>query len=92
MSEIKEKELMDLNVGRLIRANGEVIIPMLNSQRESAIQAACLAYRQGKLSEIPMHVARLIVIEDMQIEIKHKITKAEAIEKRIYDNGDPDAY
>lgn len=79
------RDLSSLNIGRMMRAESDVILPMLQTQREDAIAAACQAFRTGQMNDIPIHIARLVTVENMCIEIKQKIAKAEAIEKRIYD-------
>lgn len=81
-----EKELQALNTGRLMRAEADLILPMLERQKEDAVSSICNNFRMGKIEMLPVFAAQLVSIENMKSEIKNKIAKAQNIERKIYDS------
>lgn len=79
-----EKDLDNLNRGRLMRAESDLMLPMLNKQRENAIAGICNSFREGKLEMLPVYAASLVSIENMKSEIKITISKATILEEKIY--------
>ena len=82
-----EKEVSALNTGRLMRAESDVIGPLLERQKQDVISGLCNAFRAGQLDMLPVFTAQLVSIENMKAEIKNKIAKAENIERKIFNAG-----
>lgn len=80
-SELEQKKL---NTGRLMRAEADVILPLLQEQRENAIAKLCLHFRAGELNMLPAIAAEINSAETMMVSIKNKIRQAEAIERKVF--------
>jgi hypothetical protein len=83
--EPSEVEQAKLNTGRLMRAEADVILPLLQEKREAAISTLLWKFKEGKLADLPAAVASLAALEDMRSEIRNKIKTAEGIERKIYE-------
>lgn len=83
-----ERETGALNTGRLLRTESSVLLPLLEQQREDAINLLCQAFRAGRLNDLPMHAAQIVTIDNMKAQIKIKIAKANNIERKIFENTD----
>lgn len=82
-----EREQHKLNEGRLMRAEADIIMPLLAEKREIAINKLILAFREGHADKLPTHAAELSSIEDMLTTIRNKIRQAEVLERKIHGNG-----
>lgn len=82
-----EKEAQAINTGRLLRAESDVMLPMLAERREHAVQKILLYFRSGEFEKIRDCAAELCVMDDLQNKIKNKIRAADAAERRMT-NGD----
>lgn len=82
MSDINEHELRAMQFGRLLSAEADLILPLLEKQREMAITKMLQHYRAGKFDMLPSAVAELCVTEDMKMTIKNKIKQAEQVERK----------
>jgi hypothetical protein len=85
-----EKELNELNTGRLMRAEADLLVPMLNRQREAVVAKLCAYYRSGEMAQLPVCAAEIVAIENMKSEIKNKIAKAQSIERKIQNGSTSD--
>lgn len=79
-----EKELSTLNEGRLMRAESDIIIPLLTKQREAAVSKVIYHFKAHELEKLPAAAAELAAIEDMRAAIANRIKKAEHIERKVY--------
>lgn len=80
-----EREQKTLNEGRLIRAEADIVLPLLRQQREAAISQIIFTFKGGKLEGLPAVCATLTATEDMITTITNKIRKAEVIERKIHE-------
>jgi hypothetical protein len=81
-----EKEAQIINTGRLLRAESDVLVPMLVERRELIVQKIIMLYKAGDFERIRDCSAELSLIEDMKLKIKNKILAADAVERKL--NGD----
>lgn len=88
MSDVTEQDMRTMQLGRLMRAEADVILPLLAERREQAITKMLQHYRAGKFEMLPSAVAELCVTEDMKQTIKNKIKAAEAVERKVMNEHD----
>lgn len=81
--DISEKDAQTLQTGRLLRAESDIMLPMLNERREAAVSKIIMYYRSGELEKITQAAAELSVTEDLKQTIKNKIKLAETVERRV---------
>jgi len=79
-----EIEQAKLNTGRLMRANADVVLPLIQDMREQAISTLIWKFKEGKRDEIYPEAAKLATLEDMRTSIITKIKAAEVIERKIH--------
>ncbi len=84
MSEITEAEQQKLNTGRLMRAESDMILPMLATKQTLVIANIVAAFKAGAYERLTAHAAELSTLSDMKAEITSKIRQAEAIERKLY--------
>lgn len=85
MMELTEAEQAKLNTGRLMRAEADVILPLLREQREAAIQQLIQRFRAGELTLLTASAAEISSLENALTTIRTRIKQAEAIERRIHE-------
>lgn len=76
-----------MNEGRLLRAESDLLMPLLLEKREGAIARLIYHFKEGKTELLTAVAAELSAIEDMRSTINTKIKKAEAIERKVYGHG-----
>jgi hypothetical protein len=86
MTELTEAEQQKLNTGRLLMAQRETILPLLQTKERLVIGKIVSAFKAGQLEMLSAHAAELTTLYDMKMEITQKITAAEALEKKLYDD------
>lgn len=82
-TELTEKQYSKISTGRQLRAESDVLLPLLDQRREIAITKILNFYRAGDFEKIPSAAAELCAIDDMKIVIKNKIKSAEALERKV---------
>jgi hypothetical protein len=85
-----EKDLQIMQTGKLMQASADVILPLLEKQREDAISAIIWAFRSNEIAKLQSLAATLSTIDSMKSEIKNKIAKANKLEEKIYADGNAD--
>lgn len=85
--DLTEKDAQVLNTGRLLRAESDVMLPMLAERREQVITKLLMHYRGGAMDKVRDCVAELCVTDDMQKTIKNKIRAADAVERKVLDGS-----
>ncbi len=83
MSEMTESDARILNEGRLLRAEADLMIPMLAERREAAVARLLQHYRAGELDKLTAVTAEICVTEDLKQSIKNKIKRAEQVERKF---------
>ncbi len=84
MTELTEKEQQKLNTGRMMRAESDLILPLLDTKQALVIGKIVSAFRAGDYQALTGHAAELSTISEMKTEITQKIKVAEALERKIY--------
>ena len=85
MKELSERELETLNDGRVLRAESDVLIPLLSTKQALAVGKLIHAYREGQHEKLLSIAAEISTISEMQNTITQKIKVAEGLERKIYD-------
>lgn len=83
--ELNDREIDQLNQGRMVRAEADVVLPLLGKQKLGAVAKISTLYRAGDLGQLPVAVAELVAIENLETEINKRIKRAEALERRIFE-------
>lgn len=84
-----EQEQGTLNKGRLMRAESEILLPLLTTKQNLAVAKLVADFRAGKYAELTGHAAEISTIMGMREEITRSIKQAEQIETKLYgENSD----
>ncbi len=83
MTELTETEQQKLNTGRMMRAESDLLLPLLQTKQALAIGKLIAAFRAGETNFVS-HAAELSMIDSMKNEITQKIKAAEAIERKLF--------
>ncbi len=86
MTELSEKEQTQLNTGRMMRAESDLILPLLHTKERLVIGKLIQAFRAGDYGSLTGHAAELSTLDSMRVEITQKIKTAEALERKAYAN------
>lgn len=86
-AELTEKEQAKLNEGRMLRAESDMILPLLATKQATVLGKIVSDFRNGHHDKLLGHAAELSTIYEMKTEIGRKIREAEALEKRVYEGG-----
>lgn len=82
-----ESEQKKLDSGRLMRAEADVIMPLLLQQREAAVQRLIMHFRAGELDgRLAAAAAEISALETTTQTIRTRIKQAEVIERRIHES------
>jgi len=87
LNEITEQEQQKLNTGRSLRAETEVLFPLLGTKQALVISKLVAAFRAGQHEQLLPLVAELSTLDSMRSDITRKIKEAEAIERKLYDDA-----
>lgn len=86
LHELTEHEQKKLDTGRMMRAESDLILPLLQTKQTLVIGKIVNSFRQGDYASLTGHAAELSTIESMKSEITQKIKQAEAIERKVFAN------
>jgi hypothetical protein len=86
MTELSEKEQQQLNTGRMMRAESDLILPLLQTKERIVIGKIVASFRAGEYGALTGHAAELSTLDSMKNEITQKIKLAEALERKAYAN------
>ena len=86
MTELTEAEQQKMNTGRLMRAESDLILPLLQTKQTLVIGKIVADFRSGKHENLIGHAAELSMISEMKNDITRKIKEGEALERKMYDN------
>ena len=89
MTELTEQEQQKMNTGRLMRAESDLILPLLQTKQTLIVAKIVAAFKAGHTEMLTAHAAELSIIYDMRTEITRKIKEAEGLERKML--GDEDA-
>jgi len=81
-----ELEQEKLNQGRMLRAEADLIIPMLTKRREDATARLVHYFKSGEHDKLTVAAAEIATLTDMAADIRNKIKSAENIERKIHGN------
>ena len=84
MTELTEAETTKLNTGRLMRAESDLILPLLQTKQALVIGKIVADFRAGHHDKLLGHAAELATLADMKNEITRKIKEGEALERKMY--------
>ena len=84
MTELTEAETAKLNTGRLMRAESDLILPLLQTKQALVIGKIVADFRAGKHEFLLAHAAELSTLADMMTTINRKIKEGEALERKMY--------
>lgn len=87
MTELTESEQQKLNTGRLLRAESDMILPLLQTKERLVIAKIVSAFKAGQQDMLWAHSAELSTIHDMRNEISQKIKVAESLERKVLTDG-----
>ncbi len=85
MTELTEAEQTKLNTGRLMRAESDMLLPMLATKQGLVIAKIVGSFRSGDYGSLTAHAAELSMISEMRAEITNKIKQAEVLERKMYE-------
>ncbi len=86
-----EREQEKLNTGRLMRAEADLILPLISTKQSLALNKIVAAFKAGERDIIFAVAAELSTLHDMKHDITRKIKEAERIEQRMIDDMTEDA-
>jgi hypothetical protein len=84
MTELTEAETNKMNTGRLMRAESDLLLPLLQTKQALAVGKIVAAFRAGKHEELLPHAAELSTIMNMKDEITRAIKQAEMLEAKAH--------
>lgn len=86
MSELTEKEQTTLNAGRLMRAEADVLLPLLQTKQALVIGKIVAEFRAAHYEALTGLAAELSTIISMKDDITRAIKQAETLERKAFDN------
>lgn len=88
MNELSEKELETLNRTRQIRAESDVLRPLLDTKQAMIVAKIIQAFKSGKHEHLTALAAELTAVHDMKYEIDRSIKTAAQLERKAFQNAD----
>ena len=90
MTELTEKEQETLNSSRMIRAESDVLLPLLQTKYTLTAAKIVSAFKAGQTEKLTTLAAELSTVYDMKLMIEQRINEAAYLEKKMLsDEGDP---
>ena len=83
MTELTEKEQETLNSARVVRAEGDVLLPLLQARERLIIGRTVSAFKAGETGKLISLAAELSTIYDLKSAISQKISEADYLEKKM---------
>lgn len=88
MTELTEAEQEKLNTGRMMRAESDVLLPLLQTKQTLVVGKIVAAFRAGETDKLIPLAAELSTIFEMKITIGQKIKEAEHLERKMLEDED----
>lgn len=88
MTELTEQEQEKLNTGRLMRAESDLILPLIDTKQAVVVGAIVSAFRAGSYDRLTGLAAELTTLFEMRNQIKQKIKTAEGLERKLYEKNE----
>lgn len=92
MTELTEQEQQKLNLGRMMRAESDVLLPFLQTKQTLVVALIVSAFRAGEQEKLWGLAAELTTLTDMKQEITRKIKEAEILEKKMLSEHEEEHY
>ena len=92
MTELTEKEQQTLNTGRVMRAESDVILPLLQTKQDLVIARIVAHFREGDRDKVFAAAAELSILREMRSNIASKIKEAEHYERKMLEEEHDDGY
>ena len=88
MTELTEQEQQKLNTGRMMRAESDLLLPLLQTKQAAVLGKIVYSFKAGKHEELIALAAELSTLSDMKSEITRKIKEAESLERKMINGNE----
>ena len=84
MIELTEKEIEKLNRGRTVRAEAQVLLPLLTQKKAAAVDRLIAHFRAGQSEMLLTVAAEISVLSGLESDLNKSIRETENLERKIY--------
>ena len=84
--ELSEWEIAQLNEGRVMRIEADVLMPIIKHRITIAVSKIIAIFKSGEQEKLLAAAAELSTLEDIRSSIDNKIKRAEVLERRIHND------